>query len=341
MPLVVTGAPLLASYSVTEFMLHLRGGLDLGPSGGDATCCELGHQVALNGSVHDIPCDRERIAQSLVKLLHAKLETYMANQDYRALSLAGVAPMLLSTTAQGRAEVRAAMRQRLDAEWGKVAPWALLMAIHLQDEDAVQELLASHAHPRSPETVFEVGARHAPTQQVIQASPLHLCATVGNLKIADMLMVGNVVGIADIESVGPLFCTAPLHHAAGCGHAKFVEWLLKKAACVNVTKLPPNTYTGQTPLHCAAIQGHAECCEILLQHRADLGSCDAAGATPLHAAVLQPVHFAGSHEPDAIVRVIHLLLAARGDPTVKDSAGRTPIDLATAWGLGAPTAGRG
>merc|ERR1719491_1872151 len=48
MPLVITEAPLLASYTSMEFMFYLAGNADLGPPVGEATCCEVGHVGTLN-----------------------------------------------------------------------------------------------------------------------------------------------------------------------------------------------------------------------------------------------------------------------------------------------------
>merc|ERR1712060_165761 len=93
---------------------------------------------------------------------------------------------------------------------------------------------------------------------------------------------------------------------------------------------------GQTSLHCAALQGHSGCCELLLQYLADACLCDSNGATPLHAAVTQPVYAVGSREREATAQVLILLLTARADPGKQDFIGRTPLELAAAWGVAWP-----
>merc|ERR1719189_2618210 len=96
MPLVVTEAPLLASYSVVEFIFHLAGNPDLGPSSGMATCCEMGHVVTLNGAEHAVGCDKERITERL------KLMLLQDSCDGLWLALGACAPTLLASTPQGR-----------------------------------------------------------------------------------------------------------------------------------------------------------------------------------------------------------------------------------------------
>merc|ERR1712218_236428 len=86
---------------------------------------------------------------------------------------------------------------------------------------------------------------------------------------------------------------------------------------------------GAAPLHVASDHGHVQIARLLLLKRASVdrqkeapNAC--AGQTPL---------VAGNQNPTAAERIIHLLLAARAEATARDSAGRTPLDLAIAWGI--------
>jgi len=310
---VVTEAPLLASHSVIEFIFHLAGNPDLGPSSGMSTCCEMGHVVTLNGAEHAIECDKERITSALELMFDAKLKLLQDSCDGLWLALGACAPTLLASTPQGRGKVRSAIAPRLASigrDHDDVTP--LRLAVVLQDIAEAKKLITAQS-PKAPKLLMS-------------------SCCVGNLEMAELLLAEAVVSADDLDSFRSAG-TVPLHAAAAYGHAALVRWLLLQRASVDSQKLAANPSAGETPLHCAALRGHAACCDLLLQHRADVGSCDCNGATPLHAAVTQPVHVAGSREPDATAQVLRLLLAARAEPAARDSTGRTPLQLSVAWGL--------
>ena len=57
----------------------------------------------------------------------------------------------------------------------------------------------------------------------------------------------------------------PLHEAAASGHAKVLDFLLRRAGDVNC-----RAYRGYTPLHLAVSSGHVECVRVLLNNKADI-----------------------------------------------------------------------
>ena len=82
----------------------------------------------------------------------------------------------------------------------------------------------------------------------------------------------------------------------------------------NLNKLSPS---GLTALHQTALDGNLECAKALVQSGAHVNSVDCENCTPLHAAVMQ-------RHPD----VVRFLLENGADPTIKNSEGETPYDLA-------------
>lgn len=80
------------------------------------------------------------------------------------------------------------------------------------------------------------------------------------------------------------FGSSPLHYAAGDGHPKVCEFLLKKGAIIDEVDT-----CGMTPLHHAAAQGHSNACELLLQKGANPNVEDKNGNSPLHYAILYGV----------------------------------------------------
>merc|ERR1711920_837460 len=124
------------------------------------------------------------------------------------------------------------------------------------------------------------------------------------------MMAGRAIGAKDVDAIGD-GSAAPLHIACGSGHAQFARWLLAHRANVDCKNLAPPVLAAYTPLFTAAFQGHADCCSVLLQHLADVCSQDIRGMTPLHAALMEPLHLTGNPDPKATELVLRVLLAAR------------------------------
>ena len=105
------------------------------------------------------------------------------------------------------------------------------------------------------------------------------------------------------------FGRAPLHYAAGYGHATIVATLLAARADVNA-----QDNNGETPLHNAAWWSHATVVAALLSAgaRADVKTY-LLRSTPLH------------HAANADALVVSLLLSAGADVHAKDLIDRTPL----------------
>ena len=103
----------------------------------------------------------------------------------------------------------------------------------------------------------------------------------------------------------------PLHAAAMKGYPDIVALLLAKGVDVNA-----RSGTGGTPLHDAALGGSAEVARILLDKGADIEARESeSGSTPLHVAASW-----------GRVAVVKLLLERGASKTVRNKAGKTPLD---------------
>jgi len=73
--------------------------------------------------------------------------------------------------------------------------------------------------------------------------------------------------------------------------------------------------------------------DFLIRHGADVNEPDAKGATPLHAAVTCGFGNPNAYTitPSNLKTLVEFLLDKRADPTVKDSAGKTPRDYLRPW----------
>ena len=108
----------------------------------------------------------------------------------------------------------------------------------------------------------------------------------------------------------------PLHLAAQFGHKDILETLLHLGA-----KIEALTKDGWTPLYWATEYGHTEVANALLEAGAEVNATITdgfgKGCTPLHVAAIK------EH-----IDIAELLLTNGADPTVTDSNGQTPLDLA-------------
>ena len=118
---------------------------------------------------------------------------------------------------------------------------------------------------------------------------------------------------------------APLHTAAGMGHASAVQTLLDCGADANL-----RDGDGGSALHWAALRGHSNAIAVLIGGGADVNARDGDGFTPLHCAASQ------SHDP----RLAIGLLAAADTPEEaramanrRDRNGDSPLHYAALYGL--------
>jgi len=112
----------------------------------------------------------------------------------------------------------------------------------------------------------------------------------------------------------------PLHYAASRGDSVAARSLLDAGADPNFTD-----DNGYTPLHFAAQENQAAIVTLLLAHHANPSAADVHGNNPLWTAVM---HAHGQKECAA------LLLQAGADRHHKNKAGRSPYDMAVAFGHG-------
>jgi ankyrin repeat protein len=105
---------------------------------------------------------------------------------------------------------------------------------------------------------------------------------------------------------------APLHYAAGEGHAGYVRYLLDKRVDLNVKNA-----SGATPLHEAARAGNLPIMEMLLAAGADSNAQDAKGNAPIHIAM----------PPDKQRDGTALLLSHGANPNLKDEHGDSPLHI--------------
>ncbi|XP_048089537.1 poly [ADP-ribose] polymerase tankyrase-2-like isoform X2 [Alosa alosa] len=106
--------------------------------------------------------------------------------------------------------------------------------------------------------------------------------------------------------------STPLHFAAGFGRRDVVEFLLQNRADVHA-----RDDGGLISLHNACSFGHGEVVRLLLHHGADANSRDNWNYTPLHEAAIK-----------GKIDVCIMLLQHGAEPTIRNTDGRTALDLA-------------
>jgi ankyrin repeat protein len=191
-------------------------------------------------------------------------------------------------------------------------------------------------------------------QDKLGSTPLHGTSFKGHADFARFLVVGG----ADVKAQDKLGWT-PLHVASFHGHVKLTEFLL-----INNAHAKTQDEYGSTPLHqlSGSHKGNAELAKLLIERgHADVKARDKDGSTPLHRALVNhradlaeflinsdtvkglekddtrlkvqdkdgstPLHEASANGHTALARLILDNLKDPGKArTVKDKAGRTPLD---------------
>ena len=173
-------------------------------------------------------------------------------------------------------------------------------------------------------------------------------------------------------NVSDKFGKTPLHQAAENGQANVVQLLLDGGADQNATDkdgetplswassktvaqlllkkgLGPNKgdNSGRTPLHWASARGYKDVVDVFLQKGANTNQSDKDGETPLHSAILRRHRF---HDKLSLVSkfrdnqdtetikddakdVVKLLLDHGAEPNKRDKSRRTPLCLASMYGI--------
>ncbi|CAH1784884.1 unnamed protein product, partial [Owenia fusiformis] len=131
-------------------------------------------------------------------------------------------------------------------------------------------------------------------------------------KNGDLVKVKKLVNTSNVnakDTAGRK--SSPLHFAAGFGRKDVVEHLLQCGASVHA-----RDDGGLIPLHNACSFGHAEVVQLLLRHGADANSRDNWNYTPLHEAAIK-----------GKIDVCIVLLQHGGDPSIRNTDGKTALDL--------------
>lgn len=153
-------------------------------------------------------------------------------------------------------------------------------------------------------------------------TPLHAAAANGQKAAVDILIAAG----ADLNKRTVLEHSgrsredsAPTHVASRNGHEDILKALLLAGADVDLRDA-----TGETALHMAASKGRKGALCILLQSGAQVNLQSWSGRTTLHEAVVS------GHED-----IVKMLLAADGDPGIRDKREETPLEAAKHFrGLG-------
>ncbi|GER42111.1 S-acyltransferase [Striga asiatica] len=140
---------------------------------------------------------------------------------------------------------------------------------------------------------------------------LHWTAVRGSIAAADVLLQnGARVEAADVNGY------RPAHVAAQYGQTAFLNYIVAKFHAD--FDVPDND--GRSPLHWAAYKGFSDTIRLLLFREASQGRQDKEGCTPLHWAALR-----GNVEACSVLA--HA--GSKDELTLKDKAGKTPIELAS------------
>ncbi|MEW6277396.1 MAG: ankyrin repeat domain-containing protein [Candidatus Eremiobacterota bacterium] len=140
----------------------------------------------------------------------------------------------------------------------------------------------------------------------------------GCLPVVAALGAGHLRMAQALVQAGARLPAEALLAAAEHGFRPAVDWCLERGLPVDA-----RDSQGNTPLHLACRSGCPLCCQALLQAGASPNVRARDGSTPLHRACQEEPRETG---------LIPLLLEAGADPAVVDDTGRTPADVARAFG---------
>jgi ankyrin repeat protein len=115
----------------------------------------------------------------------------------------------------------------------------------------------------------------------------------------------------------------PLHYIAYSGSPEIMELVLPYATKTDVNQVDNS---GDTPIDVACERKWVAIAELLLGHGAEVNRTDQNGNTLLHRAVVK----------DHNIELIKLLLDYNADTSIKNKAGKTPLDLiekTDSWGI--------
>ncbi|CAE8642108.1 unnamed protein product, partial [Polarella glacialis] len=316
MPLVVTEAPRIATYSSLTFILDNAGRPERGPCSGLLSCCSAGHSISIEGERRSIPCDKISIQSVLEKLFSAKMKS-LEN------SLLAYSFVMLETTIAVGSDALAkpeleefAQKWRVTGQQESTEHGLTLLHIAATSGNApmVRELLGRRCKGK-PWLV-----------DIFGTTAFHGAALVGSVAMAKLFLETSEIDKEQINGYNN-FGAAPIHLTSEYGRAEMLRLLLANDAEVDLPKREGSAYAGRTALLCAALRSQFECCEILIQHGASVRARDWCGNTVLHMAALEPLCLVGNQEPNAKMTTVRLLLEANADPSACNDAGLTAAEL--------------
>lgn len=217
----------------------------------------------------------------------------------------------------------------------------LLNLVEKRDFKGIEALYAEH-HRMS-----DVNGKVAVA--LLTGTALHRAAALGSEGICDQLIRhGYSTQVSDEDR------RTALHVASGAGASACVSLLLRASAPVWA-----KDSAGDTPLHYAARAGRCDCAGLLLEARARIGVRNRSGLTAVHigcergrvgitalflsrgtrpegvSTAVTAIDRQGRtplHLSTAFPAIVERLLAAKADPVLTDSHGRTPLNVACARG---------
>ncbi|CAE8684154.1 unnamed protein product [Polarella glacialis] len=312
MPLVVTEAPRIATYSSLTFVLDNAGRPERGPCSGQLSCCSAGHSISIAGERKSIPCDRISMRSVLEKLYAAKMKS-LAN------TLLVYSYALLETTI-------AVEREKPTLE-DFAQKWHISGHQGLNEHGLTLLHIAGTTgnHPMVRE-LLERRCKGEPWRKDYWGQAAFQLNLVGCVATEKLFLETGDIGKEQMDGYNT-FGAARIHTTSEYGRTEMLRLLLANDAEVDLPKRQGSGYAGRTALHCAALRLQFECCEILIRHGASVHARDAHGATVLHMAALEPLCLVGNQDPNAKMTTVRLLLEAKADPSVRNDAGHTAAEL--------------
>jgi len=144
----------------------------------------------------------------------------------------------------------------------------------------------------------------------LQHSPFYIAAKKGKVKLMDLMLAR----CSKINIYSDSYNWTALHMAVREGWTDTTRFLLRKNVNINA-----RNGLGKTPTHLAASRYHTGVLQELLKANPNLNAQDSEGNTPLHdAAMADTVSF----------KTIKMLLANGADPSIRNKAGLTPLQIA-------------
>jgi len=332
MPLIVTNSDKIGTYGFLDAIQMFFGREERSVANGSFTCCRFGHQVKqADGTVTEIPCDKEALAPIMVMLYKSLLTSVSrASEDthnqlkQNMLKLAapgmfaGADTELTWVCVPKGLGYKSAM-----SEFGFESPEdrdsigfpALMWVLTYGDMEAAEELVKLR-----PDALFD-------------RSVINMSVMVRSMTLAPDLFKQFLYMHDDLRTLAELnFATrngyTPVDRGAKYGFHENLRTILElKGETTNRRK-----DNGCTPLLSAAQEGYDKCVEVLLEFRADVNAVDHEERSILHLAAAQLTTL-GNSERGCRARIVEHALKARANPLALDKGGWTAMEAALSGGF--------